>query len=140
MNAIRNLPIGRRLGIAFAIVLALLALNVFVGVWRLQTLAQTAYTMGTTEGDKLDLTKEWRAKMELSWANVQGVVRNPDTRHLMEYQAGGSTRGERITEIRKRLGELVQSEDGKMLLGQIDQARTAYNGALQPMLKKKLAS
>ncbi len=138
MHAIRNIPIGRRLGLAFAIVLVLLALNVFVGVWRLQTLAATTHSMGTTEGDKLDLAKEWRAKIELSWVGVQGAVRNADVRYLVEYQAGGTARGERITQIRGRLLELVQSEEGKALIAKIDQARATYNTALQGVLKKKL--
>ncbi len=139
MQAIRSIPIGRRLGLAFAVILLLLSLNVLVGVWRLQTLAATAHSMGTTEGDKLDLAKEWRTKIELSWVSVQGVVRNPDVRYLVEYQAGGSARGERITQIRTRLLELVQSDEGKALIAQIDQARAAYNAALQPVLKQKLA-
>nr|WP_315206069.1 methyl-accepting chemotaxis protein [uncultured Albidiferax sp.] len=138
MQAIRNIPIGRRLGIAFAVILVLLALNVFVGVWRLQTLAATAHSMGTTEGDKLDLAKEWRTKTELSWAQVQGNVRNPELRYLVEYQAGGSARTERIDQIRGRLLELVQSEEGKALIARIDGARAAYDTALQPVLKKKL--
>ena len=138
MHAIRNIPIGRRLGLALAIVLVLLALNVFVGVWRLQTLAVTTHSMGTTEGDKLDLAKEWRTKIELSWVGVQGAVRNADVRYLVQYQTGGEARGERITQIRGRLLELVQSEQDKALIAKIDQARATYNRALQDVLKKKL--
>ena len=53
MNFLRNLKIGSRLGLAFALVLLLLSVGVTVGVWRINALAASTRVLAPTDNETL---------------------------------------------------------------------------------------
>ncbi|SDP71639.1 Methyl-accepting chemotaxis protein [Rhodoferax sp. OV413] len=138
MNAIRNLRIGQRLMLAFGVILLILATSAGVGVWRLQELAQTTRTLGTTENEKLKLAVQWRQTIDLNWVRTRASMQDADTSRIPGWQAEMDKTSEVTLASRKRLLELVQSDEGKRLIADIDAAREAYRTPRAQLLKRKL--
>nr|WP_315245610.1 methyl-accepting chemotaxis protein [uncultured Albidiferax sp.] len=139
MNAIRNLRIGRRLMLAFGVILLILATSAGVGVWRLQELAQTTRAMGTTENEKLALAVQWRQTIDLNWVRTRASMLDADTSHIASWQSEMDKTSEVTLAARKRLLELVKSDEGMRLIAEIDVAREAYRTPRAQALKRKLA-
>nr|WP_315206094.1 methyl-accepting chemotaxis protein [uncultured Albidiferax sp.] len=139
MNMIRNLRIGQRLMLAFGVILLILATSAGVGVWRLQELAETTRAMGTTENEKLKLAMQWRQTIDLNWVRTRASMLDADTSHIGTWQAEMDKTSEVTLASRKRLLELVQSDEGKKLIADIDVAREAYRTPRAQLLKRKQA-
>nr|WP_315225658.1 methyl-accepting chemotaxis protein [uncultured Albidiferax sp.] len=139
MNAIRNLRIGQRLTLAFGMILLILATSAGVGVWRLQELAETTRAMGTTENEKLKLAVQWRQTIDLNWLRTRASMLDADTSHIGSWQAEMDKTSEVTLASRKRLLELVQSDEGKKLIADIDVAREAYRTPRAQLMKRKQA-
>ena len=126
MNAIRNLRIGQRLTLAFGMILLILATSAGVGVWRLQELAETTRAMGTTENEKLKLAVQWRQTIDLNWIRTRAALLDSDTNRLAAWQAEMEKTSETTVAARKVVERLVQSDEGRKMLADIDKAREAY--------------
>ena len=139
MRGIRDLKIGTRLGLAFGVVLLILVLSVGVGVWRLQELAQTTHDLGTTDSEKLKLAVEWRQTIDVNWVRTKAVLLDPDVSRMPMWQAEMNKTSELTLAVRKRLVELIQSDEGKALIANIDAAREAYRTPRNDLVKRKAA-
>ena len=82
MSSIRNLRIGNRLGLAFGIILLILAISSAVGVWRLKQLATTTVAIGTVDSEKLKLAVQWRQTIDLNWIRTRAAILDPLTARL----------------------------------------------------------
>ncbi len=133
----RNLTIGRRLGLAFGIVLFIMALSLSFGVWRLQQLASTARQLATTDNERLLLAIQWRSAVQLNWVRTTAVLGSADTMRLKTVQADMDASSGDINQLIKRLGELPQTDEDKTLLGRIDAARETYRKPRAALLKRK---
>ena len=139
MQAIRDLKIATRLGLAFGVILLILALCVGLGYWRLQELANTTRALGTFENEKLQLAVAWRQTIDLNWVRTKAALLDSDTSRLKMWQADMDKTSEITTAARKRMHELVESKEGKDLLAKIDQAREGYRTPRSNIMKRKAA-
>ncbi|MES2581935.1 MAG: methyl-accepting chemotaxis protein [Pseudomonadota bacterium] len=139
MSGIRNLRIGSRLALAFGVILFVLAVSAAVGVWRLQELAATTRALGTVESEKLTLAVRWRQTIDLNWVRTRAAILDSDTSRIPAWQVDMDKTSEISVASRKRLIELVQSDEGKALIAAIDAAREAYRTPRAALLKRKLA-
>ncbi|MBV8502961.1 MAG: HAMP domain-containing protein [Paucibacter sp.] len=135
----RNLKIGARLGLAFGVILLILAISVTVGVWRLQELAHTTRTLATIENEKLQLAVRWRQTIDLNWIRTRAAVFDADTSHMPMWQVDMEKTSESTVAARKRLVELMLSDEGKALIARIDAAREAFRTPRTQLLKKREA-
>jgi len=136
---LNNLKISTRLTLAFGVILVMLFICAGLGAWRLQELASTAHQMGTVEKEKLQLAIEWRQTIDLNWIRTQAAMRDADVSRIPLWQAEMDKTSEISVASKKRLAELIQSEDGKRLLAKIELQRDAYRTPRANMLKKKMA-
>jgi methyl-accepting chemotaxis protein len=139
MNTLQNLRIGARISVVIGAILAVLLVMVGVGYWRLQELAGTTHTLGTTDSEKMKLALEWRQTTEMNWIRTQAILRDANPEASKGWKPEMDSTSARVDTIRKRLIELVQSEEGKALLAKIDSARDAYRVPRAELLKKKAA-
>ena len=139
MQAIRDLKIAARLGLAFGVVLLILVLCVGLGYWRLQELANTTRALGTIENEKLQLAVAWRQTIDLNWVRTKAALLDSDASRLKMWQADMDKTSEITTAARKRMHELVESKEGKELLAKIDQAREGYRTPRANIMKRKAA-
>ncbi len=132
-----NLRLGQRLALAFGIILLILATSSAMGVWRLRQLAATTHAIGTVDTEKLRLAMQWRQTIELNWVRTRAAILDPMTSRLSAWQADMDKTSEVTTAARKRLIELLQSEEDKALIADIDKAREAYRSPRAKVLQGK---
>ena len=135
----RNLNIGTRLGLAFALVLVVLASLVAVGVWRIHALTNTARLLGEVDARKVTLAVTWRLSVEQNWLRTKAVLLDKDNRNTPMWMAEMDQTTAHISDVQKQLRQLLRTEEGKRLAAKIDAAREAYRGPRSLLLKRKLA-
>jgi len=137
--SLNNIKVGTRLSLAFGLILLITAMIAFVGVWRLQELAATTSRLGIEDSEKLKMAVQWRQTIDLNWIRTRASVLDADTGRMGMWQADMDKTSEISLASRKRLIELVQSEEGKELIAKIDAAREAYRTPRAALLKRKQA-
>jgi len=139
MRVIRNMKIGQRIALVMSTVLLILVVMVGVGYWRLQELATTTQNMGTVDSEKMRLAQEWRLDTELNWVRTQAILRDANPEASKIWKPELDTTSERIDTVRKRLIELIQTDEGKSIIARIDATREAYRKPRADLLKRKAA-
>ena len=126
MNFIKNLKLGPRLSLGFAIVLALMAAMIALALMRLHDIGEAS--------DKI-ISKDW-VTAEAA-ANLNAYTRANARRTMELFFATDKAHAEKVREFiaanKKRVAEsldtldaLVYTTEGKALLGKIKESRTAY--------------
>ncbi len=139
MRMFRNIRIGKRIALVMSTVLVILVVMVGVGYWRLQELAATTQIMGTTDSEKMRLAQEWRLDTELNWVRTEAILRDSNAEAIKVWKPEMDKTSERVDTVRKRLVELIQSDEGKALIARIDAVREAYRKPRGELLKRKAA-
>jgi methyl-accepting chemotaxis protein len=139
MNALRNFRIGSRLAIAFAVILVFLISSIAIGVSRLNDIARTTRQLATTDNEKLQLAVGWRQIIDLNWVRTQAAMFDGDPKHIDWWQKEMDKTSEAFNPSRKRLVELIDSEEGKAILKEVDAARVAYRGPREAIVKRRMA-
>ncbi|MES2243427.1 MAG: methyl-accepting chemotaxis protein [Pseudomonadota bacterium] len=136
---LNNIRVGNRLTLAFGLILLITLATAAIGVWRLQALATITHQLGTEDNEKLRMAEQWRQTIDLNWIRTRASVLDADASRMPMWQAEMDKTSEITVASRKRLIELVQSEEGKKLIANIDAAREAYRTPRAALLKKKQA-
>jgi len=137
--SLNNIKVGSRLALAFGLLLFIMAAISATGVWRLQGLAETTHQLGTIDNEKLKMAVQWRQTIDLNWIRTRASIMDADTSRIPLWQADMDKTSEISNASRKRLVELVQTEEGKKLLASIDAAREAYRTPRAAVLKRRQA-
>jgi methyl-accepting chemotaxis protein len=136
---LNNIKVGRRLALAFGLVLLTATLVAAVGVWRLQELASTTQILVTKDADKLRLATQLQQTSELNWVRTRAIIRDNDTTHTATWVAEIASTAELTASAHKALLELVYLPEGKAMLDKIDVMRKAYSAPRAALLKRKEA-
>ena len=136
---LNDIKVGSRLAISFGLVLLITALMAGIGVWRLQELSDTTHQLGTEDNEKLQLAVRWRQTIDLNWVRTRAAILDSDTTRIAAWQADMDKTSEVTLASRKRMIELVQSDEGKSLLAGIDAAREAYRTPRAALMKARMA-
>ena len=139
MKFMNNYSIGTRLGWAFGLVLLLLVFSASIGVWRLQELAHTAETMGTTDNERLRSVATWRSAIELNWTRTRAALLESDPARIKMWQAEMDQTSALITDVSAKAVAMISSDEGKALVAEIAKARENYRGPRSDALKRRLA-
>ncbi|WP_027995844.1 methyl-accepting chemotaxis protein [Simplicispira psychrophila] len=136
---LNNIKVGSRLALAFGLVLFIAALVASIGVWRLQDLASTTQVLTTKDTEKLQLVTQLRQTAALNWVRTRAIVRETEPQQISLWMTEVAATSQATAEAHKRLMELVYLPQGKALLEKVQEARTAYSGPRNAVLKKKEA-
>jgi methyl-accepting chemotaxis protein len=136
---LNNIKVGSRLALAFGLILLIMAGISAIGVWRLQGLADTTHQLGTVDNEKLKMAVQWRQTIDLNWIRTRASIMDADTSRIPMWQADMDKTSEISTASRKRLIELIDSEQGKKLIAEIDAKREAYRTPRAAVLKRRQA-
>jgi len=139
MNTLRQLRIGKRLALAFAVVLIFLITSIAIGVVRLNDIAKTTRDLATVDNETLQLAVGWRHIIDLNWVRTQAAMYDADPKHIDWWQKEMDKTSDTFNPSRKRLIELIQSDEGKSILKEVDAARIAYRGPREAIVKKRMA-
>ncbi|MNR78017.1 Methyl-accepting chemotaxis protein I [compost metagenome] len=133
---INNLKIGARLGLAFAVILVLMASMVVVGVWRLQDVAQATVHMEEA-AHKERLAHEWYLGNVANAVRTTARIRSNDVEAQKQFQTEMEAQSQDITKLQNELTPLIQSAEGKKLLSVVAEKRTVYMDIRKEVFKLK---
>ena len=138
MSAVRNFRIGQRLALAFFAILLVLVAAIAVGVVRLNETARITRQLATEDNEKLQLSVAWRHIIDLNWVRTQAALYDADPSRIGQWQKDMDKTSDEFAPSRKRLLELVQSEEGKAILQEVEAARVAYRGPRDALVKRRM--
>lgn len=133
---ITNLKIGVRLGLAFAVILALMASMIVIGVWRLQEVAQATVHMEEA-ATKERLTHQWYLGNIANAVRTAARVRSNDAEVQKQFQTEMEAQSLEITKLQNQIVELIHSDEGKKLMSVVGEKRTAYMDIRKDVFKLK---
>jgi len=133
----KNLRIGSRLGLAFAMVLSLLVLMTVIGVWRLQDIGTRTANMISQDLVKERLASEWAANIESNGVRTVGMLKsaNVENQNYFKDQITGTIA--RTSAIQKQLDEMIHAEEGRKLFNALLEQRKVYNDLRNDAFKLK---
>ncbi|RQO38769.1 hypothetical protein DBR37_00325 [Herminiimonas sp. KBW02] len=133
---ISNLKIGVRLGLAFAVILVLMASMIVIGVWRLQEVAQATVHMEEA-ATKERLTHQWYLGNIANAVRTAARVRSNDAEVQKLFQTEMEAQSQEITKLQNQIIELITSAEGKQLMAVVGERRTAYMDIRKDVFKLK---
>jgi methyl-accepting chemotaxis protein len=136
---IKNIKIGRRLGIGFALILAMTVIIAVVGIWRLHDVAAATHDMMDRPLTKERLVSDWYSQNFGAIRRTAAVVKSTDTTLGEYFKEDAAVTANRVVEVIKQLEPLIQSDAEKALYEKITTQRKAYSAARDNALKAKVA-
>ncbi len=135
----KDLRIGSRLGLGFAMVLALLVLMTVIGVWRLQDIGNRTAEMISLDLTKERLASEWAANIDANGVRTVALIKsaNPEHQQYFKEQVAGTVAG--TSAAQKKLDELIKSDDGRKVFDALLEQRKIYNDLRNAVFKLKEA-
>jgi methyl-accepting chemotaxis protein len=133
---IQNLKIGARLGLAFAVVLALSAMLTVVGAQRLQQVVGATADMDVSVR-KARLADRWLADTRINRALTEARLRAVDAQDRERINVKMKANSEDINRVDEELQRLVASGEGKALLAALNERRKAYTVARKKLFALK---
>ena len=133
MNFFYNLKIGPRLGMAFALVIALAAVVVVIGITRLSHLNESLDKIGSDRLPKVVTLVEIADDVNLVARELRNQLIWDDPQKLAGSREAIAKSLETIAKAYEKITPTVRSEDGKKLLAATMEARAAYVPVLHQM-------
>jgi methyl-accepting chemotaxis protein len=125
---VRNLKIGVRLGLAFALVLVLAVVLTAIGALRLQQVVDATDAMDAA-ARKNRLADLWHADSRVNRALIDARLRAADAADLKEINARMKANSAEISGIQQEIATLVTAAEGKALMAEIAGRRKVYVAA-----------
>ncbi|MDB6002292.1 MAG: methyl-accepting chemotaxis protein, partial [Rhizobacter sp.] len=135
----RNMRIGQRLVLAFGVILVILAMGFATSTWRLQKMEAATRTLGTVNTEALALALQWRSLIDKNWVRTQAAVRDADVSKMPLWQAEMDKASEAFVPSRKRLGQMLTTDEDKKLVAAIEASREVYRSGRDALVKQKVA-
>ncbi len=135
----KNLSIGTRLTLGFAVVLLFLVALTGIGVWRMQQASVLTDNMVKETVRNERLIDEWSKVIEVNAARTTTAWKVTDAADQKKVEEQMKVSSARATEIQTILGESVKDARPKALLEQVLETRKAYTAARAKVFKLKAA-
>ncbi len=139
MISLNNLGIGKRMAIGFGVMLLLSILISAIGVWRLQTVATATREMMQVPLAKERFIADWYSKIDSAIRRTTAIAKSTDT-SLSTYFKDESAQSSQISsELQKKIGQLLSSDDEKVLFEKLGEQRKLYLASRDEIAKFKAA-
>ena len=135
--AIRNLKIGTRLGLGFALVLVFLTAIAVLGIWRLQGVGHATSDMASQALVKERLAADWLVATSTNSVRTFALVKSDDPHDQEYFQKAIAKTSLAITETSGKLLAMLDTTEEKKLYEDSMAKRTAYIGFRTAALKLK---
>ena len=122
---ISNIRIGFRLGASFAMILALMAAMIMVGVFELSRINADKDTMRAAAYQH-QLAQQWLGSIASNAVRTYARVKSASPADAAFFAAEMKTVSTRVTAIQKELEPLITTDKGKTLMQDVAAARKAY--------------
>jgi len=126
VNALHNLNLGPRLGVAFAAVIAISAVVVGIGINRLGAVTDEIVLIGNDRVPKVQQLSEVTDDVNLIARELRNAIIYSDPQKInTAVEAAGAAR-DRISKTLEALAPTITSAEGKQALAAVVAAREAY--------------
>ncbi|MGK5011235.1 methyl-accepting chemotaxis protein [Janthinobacterium sp. MDB2-8] len=126
MNLLRNVSIGVRLGMGFAVILLFSMVITGISVWRLHDVATATRTMMELPLAKERYISDWYSKIDSGVRRTTAIARSSDTT-LGAYFAEEAKRSSVVSgELQKKIEALISSPEEKELFRLVSEQRKVY--------------
>ncbi|MGK5051720.1 methyl-accepting chemotaxis protein [Janthinobacterium sp. RB2P8] len=126
MNLLRNVSIGVRLGLGFAVILLFSMLITGISVWRLHDVAMATRTMMELPLAKERYISDWYAKIDSGVRRTTAIARSSDTT-LGAYFAEEAKQSSVVSgELQKKIEALISSPEEKEMFRLVSEQRKVY--------------
>jgi methyl-accepting chemotaxis protein len=133
----KNLKIGTRLGIGFALVLALMACIAGIGVFRLQGVGDAVQEMVQRSLVKERLAANWLLNTSSNSVRTFALVKSNDAEVQAYLQKQMSKTSAGISETQAKLEAMLDSPEEQAISAEIKEKRSQYVGLRNTILKLK---
>jgi methyl-accepting chemotaxis protein len=135
---VKNLKIGARLGIGFAIVLSLLLALTLTSLARMQTAGDLTYRLVNTSIKNQRNVAEWAKLIELNSANLETAFVAPDVAIVKDIAQRMKNVSARSTELQNEIESALRNEAVKEQFKLVKDKRADYLAAREALFKAKL--
>ena len=136
---LKNMSIGRRLGLGFTIILAFAMLITAIGIWRLQSVAGAMRVMMDAPLAKERLISDWSGKINSAVKRTMAIAHSSDPT-LAAFFADDARESTAVSaEYQKKIEALLSDADEKALFERIGAQRAVFLAARDQVTKLKAA-
>ena len=135
MNLLGKLRIGSRLGLAFAIVVALTVVSTAFGLVELLQVRGHATELVGDQAERLSLAFRWRENVTVNSARALSLGMTTDAGLAAALDAKIKASSADTSQVQKRFEALEQTAEGKKLQAQLAEVRGRYLSTRDAMLK-----
>ena len=123
----KNMKIGTRLGLGFAIVLVLMAVISFIGITRMSAVKHNLDVVVDDDNVKTALANGMRDQLNTVARGVRNIVLDSDQTAMQKENTRIQEAHSKYNDMRDKLDGMIKSEEGKKIMSQLkaDQAATA---------------
>jgi methyl-accepting chemotaxis protein len=134
---LNQLRIGVRLGAGFGVLLALVALMMAIGIWRLSAMSDATREMMAMPLAKERLVSEWFRSVAVGVRRTTAIAKSSDPSLETVFAAEVKSSTVRGNEISKALDAMPGGENEVKLMAELNAARNKYLGARDAVMKAK---
>ena len=135
----KNMNIGTRLAIGFAVVLSLLVALTAIAVWRMQSASAMTNELVDVKVRNERLISEWQKVIEVNAARTTAAWLATDAADEEAIEAQMKASSARATQIQDQLVQVLQEPLAKSQLAEVLANRAAYVAARTKVFKDKAA-
>jgi len=139
MGFISNIKIGKRLGLGFALILAMTVLIALAGVWRLNEVAASTRTMMAAPLTKERLITDWYSLNFASIRRTAAIVKSTDPALGPYFKEDSAASVKKAAELLKGIEPLIAGDAEKALFEKILAQRKLYSASRDGAVKAKAA-
>ncbi|MFC7298422.1 methyl-accepting chemotaxis protein [Herminiimonas aquatilis] len=133
---IKNLKIGVRMGMAFALILLLMAFMTVMGIARLQDVAAATSTMEEAT-IKERLSQQWVEGIATNTVRTFARIRTDNPEEEKELKSEMTAVSADVSRVQKELEPMIQSEEGKKMIALVAEQRKTYSAIRDATFKLK---
>jgi methyl-accepting chemotaxis protein len=139
MGFISNIKIGKRLGIGFALILAMTVLIALAGIWRLNEVADSTRNMMAAPLTKERLITDWYSLNFASIRRTAAIVKSTDPALGPYFKEDSAASVKKAAELLKQIEPLIEGDAEKALFAKILEQRKLYSASRDGAVKAKAA-
>jgi methyl-accepting chemotaxis protein len=139
VNIIKNIKIGPRLGMGFALILAMTVIIAIVGIWRLNGVAASTHEMMDQPLAKERMFTDWYGQNFGAIRRTQAIIKSTDASLGAYFKEDGIATAQQVVELARQVEPMIKGAAEKALYEKIMAQRKLYSVARDSALKAKAA-
>jgi methyl-accepting chemotaxis protein len=137
MNQLRNMKIGKRLGIGFGVLLLLSVVITALGLWKLNAVSNASREMMEVPVAKERLTSDWSKNIASAVVRTIAVSKSGDESLATYFKADATASAKASSELIKKIEPLLVSQEEKDLFQKLMDLRKEYSASRDGVMKLK---